>query len=86
MPSASSAISTCRLDTLRRLKDSLPENEAYGIGRLIALQTEKRDRERKALIAAFDRLEKEKFGRRFQKALDRAAPAADNPSEGRDDG
>jgi CHAD domain-containing protein len=75
-----------QLDTLRRLKDSLPENEAYGIGRLIALQTEKRDRERKALIAAFDQLEKEKFGRRFQKALDRAAPAADNPSEGRDDG
>jgi CHAD domain-containing protein len=83
-----------QLETLRGLKDSLPENEAYGIGRLIARQTKLRDKERKALIAAFDRLEKEKFARRFQKALDRAAPAppeptasdADNPGEGRDDG
>jgi CHAD domain-containing protein len=83
-----------QLDTLRRLRDSLPENEAYGIGRLIARQTKRRDKERKALIAAFDRMDKEKFARNFRKALDRAAPApaeaigtvADNPHEGRDDG
>jgi len=84
-----------QLDALRRLQSGLPENEAYGIGRLIARQTRLRDKERKALIEALDQLEKEKFERRFLKALDRAAPApaaepdapdADNPDETRRDG
>lgn len=65
-----------QLDYLRNLHNGLPENEAYGIGRLITRQSGKRDKERKALIKALDTLEKERFERRFAKALNRAVPPA----------
>ena len=64
-----------QLDTLRALSASAPENEAYGISRLIEHQTEQREIERKALQVALDRLDKAGFERRFRKALDRALPA-----------
>lgn len=63
-----------QLDSLRALQASVPPNEAYGISRLIERQTEQRDIERKALQVALDRLEKSRFERRFQKALDSALP------------
>ncbi len=63
------------LDVLRRLQEKLPENEAYGIGRLIARQTKQRDKERKKLLQTLERLEKERFERRFMKALQRALPS-----------
>lgn len=66
-----------QLDYLRNLRNSLPENEAYGIGRLIERRTGRRDKERKALVKALDRLERDRFERRFKKALDRALPGAD---------
>lgn len=64
-----------QLDYLRNYRNALPPNEAYGINRLIERQSDLRDTERKALVKALDRLEKNRFERRFQKALDRAAPA-----------
>lgn len=63
-----------QLDYLRNLRNSLPDNEAYGINRLIERQNTRRDKERKALVKALDKLEKERFERRFLKALDRAVP------------
>ena len=63
-----------QLDGLRSLQASLPENEAYGIARLIARQTDEREVERKALLVALERMEKSRFERRFTKALDRALP------------
>jgi CHAD domain-containing protein len=65
-----------QLDSLRALQATVPPNEAYGVSRLIERQTEQRDIERKALQVALDRLEKSRFERRFQKALDSALPAA----------
>lgn len=64
-----------QLDSLRMLRDSLPENEAYGIGRLIKRQTSLRDKERKILLAELDRLNREKFEQKFRAALERVAPA-----------
>ena len=70
-----------QLDYLRNLRNSLPENEAYGVGRLITRQEAKRDPERKALRKALDKLEKNRFERRFRKALDRAVPPGPADSE-----
>lgn len=69
-----------QLDYLLRYQSTVPENEAYGIGRLILRQQKRRDRERKALVRALDTLEEEKFSRRFLKALDKAVPAAGEAS------
>lgn len=66
-----------QMDYLRTLQASLPENEAYGIGRLLERQTDRRNIERKALIAALDRLKKDGFDRTFRKALNRALPKPD---------
>jgi Uncharacterized conserved protein len=68
-----------QLEYLRELHDSLPENEAYGIGRLIARQTERRKEERKRLRKALERLEESKFEKRFRRILDRALPASGTP-------
>jgi CHAD domain-containing protein len=73
-----------QLDALRTLQSSVPPNEAYGISRLIERQAEQRDIERKALQVALDRLEKSRFERQFQKALDRAVPAANDVRESGD--
>jgi CHAD domain-containing protein len=73
-----------QLDALRSLQASVPPNEAYGISRLIERQTEQRDIERKALQVALDRLEKSRFERQFQKALDRALPVDDRSKESGD--
>ena len=73
-----------QLDYLRRVRDPLPPNEAYGLSRLIERQAKRRDKERKKLVKALDRLQKDKFAARFLKALDRAAPlAAAPPAEGK---
>lgn len=61
-----------QLDYLRNMQTDLPPNEAYGIGQLIQQQTKRRDRERKALIIALNKLEKDRFEQRFLKSLDRA--------------
>ena len=61
-------------DYLRGLIATLPANEAYGIERLLRLQTRRRDRERKALLATLDAMERDHFERRFRKALRRALP------------
>ncbi|MBC8101258.1 MAG: CHAD domain-containing protein [Cytophagales bacterium] len=63
-----------QLDALRALQSAAPPNEAYGISRLVERQTEQREIERKALLVALERLDKSRFERRFQKALDRALP------------
>jgi CHAD domain-containing protein len=63
-----------QLDSLRALQASLPLNEAYGIGRLIARQTKRRDRERKALLTVLDDMKKDRFARRFKRLLDDALP------------
>ena len=63
-----------QLEKLRALMETLPEDEAYGIGRLIARQTKKRKRERKRLRKALKALEESRFDRRFRRALDRAMP------------
>jgi CHAD domain-containing protein len=67
-----------QLDYLRNYRNSLPENEAYGIGRLIERQSARRDKERKALVKALDKLEKDRFEKRFRKALDKAVPGPDD--------
>jgi CHAD domain-containing protein len=61
-----------QLDYLRTLQATLPPNEAYGIGQLIKQQTKRRDTERKALIAALDRLEKDRFEQKFLKVVGKA--------------
>lgn len=63
-----------QLDSLRAIEANVPPNEAYGVSRLIQRQSEQRDIERKALQVALARLEKSRFERRFQKALDSALP------------
>jgi CHAD domain-containing protein len=63
------------LETLDTLKERLPDNEAYGIGRLIARQIKKRNKERKRLSKELDHLEKERFERRFWKVMQRALPS-----------
>nr|CAA9272692.1 Adenylate cyclase [uncultured Armatimonadetes bacterium] len=68
-----------QLDYLRNYRNSLPENEAYGITRLIERRGGLRDSERKKLVKALDRLEKEKFSGRFRKALDKAVPGTNDP-------
>lgn len=72
-----------KIDYLRNYRNALPANEAYGINRLIERESDQRDGERKALVKALDRLEKNRFERRFQKALDRAVPG---PPDADDDG
>lgn len=69
------------LDGLREYQKGLPENEAYGIGRLIERQEKLRDAGRRRLLKALDELEESKFKKRFQKSLDRAAPAPVLPVE-----
>jgi CHAD domain-containing protein len=75
-----------QLDYLRNLRNALPENEAFGIGRLITRQGAKRDKERKALVKALDKLDKDRFERRFRKVLDKAAPPSAGSAGAGDDG
>ena len=70
-----------QMDYLRNYRNTLPSNEAYGIQRLVERQGNGRDRERKALVKALDKLEKERFERRFRKALDRAVPGPADEDE-----
>lgn len=63
-----------QMDYLRGVRDPLPPNEAYGVGRLIERLSQERDKNRKKLVKALDKLDKEKFGPRFLKTLDRAVP------------
>ena len=70
-----------QLDYLRNYRNSVPENEAYGIGRLIERRTSLREKERKRLLKALDLQEKERFGARFLKALDRAVPPSESSVE-----
>jgi CHAD domain-containing protein len=63
-----------QMDYLRGVRDPLPPNEAYGVGRLIERLSKERDKNRKKLVKALDKLDKEKFGPRFLKTLDRAVP------------
>ena len=63
-----------QMDYLRGVRDPLPPNEAYGVSRLIERLSKERDKNRKKLVKALDKLEKEKFGPRFLKTLDRAVP------------
>jgi CHAD domain-containing protein len=63
-----------QMDYLRGVRDPLPPNEAYGVGRLIERLSKQRDKNRKKLVKALDKLDKEKFGPRFLKTLDRAVP------------
>jgi triphosphatase len=69
-----------QMDYLRNLRNTLPDNEAYGINRLIERRNALRENERKALIKALDKMEKDRFERRFLKALDRAVPSANGDS------
>lgn len=64
-----------QMEHLRGVQRGLPENQAYGVGRLVTRLEKQRDKQRKKLVKALDRLEKEKFGPQFLKALDRAVPA-----------
>lgn len=70
-----------QLDALRALQAAAPENEAYGISRLVHHQTERREVERKALLVALERMEKDRFERRFQRVLDRALPKEEAKGE-----
>lgn len=58
-----------QLESLSALPATLPANEAYGVGRLFARQTKRRDRERKALIIVLDEMQKDRFDRRFKRLL-----------------
>jgi CHAD domain-containing protein len=71
-----------QLDSLRALQTSVPTNEAYGISRLIERQADLREIERKALLIALERLDKSRFEKRFQKALDRALPKNEGKKKG----
>ena len=64
-----------QLDYLRGVRDALPENEAYGIGRVMKRQSKRRDEERRKLIKALKRLKKDRFAQEFTRTLDRAVPA-----------
>lgn len=68
-----------QLGTLEAIRQGLPENEAYGLERVIARQERRREKEREKLLKALDRLERAKFEKRFLRALDRAMPP---PAEG----
>jgi CHAD domain-containing protein len=61
-----------QIEEFRALQTRLPENEAYGVERLIESRLKERDRQRKKLITTLDKMEKDRFGKRFAKALDRA--------------
>ena len=63
-----------QLSFLRELETTIPANEAYGIGRLILRQTKRRNRERKALLIALDRMEKDGFSRQFRVVIARTLP------------
>jgi len=63
-----------QMDYLRGVRDPLPENEAYGLTRLIDQLSDERDERRKELVKALKRLEKERFAAHFRKTLDRAVP------------
>lgn len=63
-------------ETLATLAASLPDNEAYGVERLRERLANRRDRERKILIKALDRLKKNRLEKRFIKALERG-PASE---------
>jgi CHAD domain-containing protein len=54
---------------LRDMQAHLPANEAYGIGRLIARQTKRRDVERLHALRALYRWEQKGFAARFTAAL-----------------
>lgn len=69
-----------QLTNLCRLQDGLPENEAYGIGRLISRQIKQRNRSRKNLLFALDQMEKERFERKFQKLLNSVTAPSNLPS------
>jgi triphosphatase len=75
-----------QLDYLRQLKTDLPPNEAYGIERLIERQTERRNVERKALLIALTRLEKDRFEQRFLKSIEKALGDAASKSGGKSSG
>jgi CHAD domain-containing protein len=68
---------------LRQMQSGLPANEAYGIGRLIARQTKKREQERQHAVASLHRWEQKGFAERFANALQQAAlPASGATQEG----
>lgn len=56
---------------LQTVRETMPPNEAYGISRLVARQTKKRDKERESLLRALRLLQKSGFKRKFKKAVDR---------------
>ena len=71
-----------QIETLQKLCRRLPENEAYGVERLIARQRKRRDKGRVVLLTALETLEKNKFERRFVKALNRALASSARFAEG----
>jgi CHAD domain-containing protein len=75
-----------QLDGLRKLQASLPENEAYGIGRLLLRQTKLRNKERKKLLKELALLKKEKFSEHFQTALERSTLPYVRETEGKTNG
>jgi CHAD domain-containing protein len=75
-----------QLDALRKLQASLPENEAYGIGRLLLRQTKLRNKERKKLLKELALLKKEKFGEHFQSALEHSTLPYVRDTEGKTNG
>lgn len=75
-----------QLDALRKLQASLPENEAYGIGRLLLRQTKLRNKERKKLLKELALLKKEKFSEHFQTALERSTLPYVRETEGTSNG
>ena len=70
-----------QIDDLRTTLEKLPENEAYGIERLIARRIKLRDRDRKKLIESLEKFDKSNFERRFTRILDKAAPPREEARE-----
>ena len=64
-----------QIDALRKTRENLPENEKYGVERLIGRRIKLRDRDRKKLLEALDKFDKSNFEKRFLRLLDKAAPA-----------
>jgi len=63
-----------QIDEFRKTRATLPENEAYGVGRLVERRLKARDRDRKKLLVRLEEFDTEKFGKRFRKLLDKSAP------------
>ncbi|MFM7322239.1 MAG: CHAD domain-containing protein [Armatimonadota bacterium] len=70
-----------QIEAIRNLAADLPENESYGLGRVIARLNKRREKVRHDLIATLEHLDQGRFREDFAAVLV-MLPVADAPGEG----